>query len=465
MFDLSREEITGGSLRRALVVLATPILVQQAVLVGQQLIDVFWLGRLGPDRVAAVGLVAPLVGLLTVGSFVAYTGGQVMVSQRVGAEDEDAARRAGFHALVFVGGVNLLLALALAVGARDLVGLFLSGSTVVGYAATYLSILAFAHVFGGMSDSLEAAFTGWGDSRTPMIANVLAVLTNAVLDPFLIFGWGPFPAMGIAGAGLATALGYALGFAVALGATTLDRTAFGFTRDAITLRLDDLRELLTIGVPKAGQEAGRQVARLVVVAVVAAAAGASGLTAYTVGARISTVAFVPAIALGNAATSLVGQNLGAAQPERAHRATWLTVTAGTALIGAVGVVQFFVPVSVAHVFVPGLDGTALVLTVGYLQILALGYWALGAIWTVQAGFNGASRTDVSMYATLVQYWGVRVPVALLGAFVLGVGAWGAYWGVTISNVVAALGLGGYFSYAVRDGLFEDAVDQGAADPN
>ncbi|MFW5896356.1 MAG: MATE family efflux transporter, partial [archaeon] len=378
-FDLSSDDITDGSLRRALVVLATPILVQQLVLVGQQLVDVFWLGRLGPDPVAAVGLVAPIIGLLTVGSYVAYTGGQILVSQRVGAGSATAARRAGVHAVVFVGVVNLLFATGVALGASTVVGLFDAGERVAVFAATYLAILGFAHVFGGMSDAIEAAFVGWGDSRTPMVVNLVTVGTNIVLDPFFIFGWGPFPRWGIAGAALATMAGYALGLVVAIGATTLDRTPFSFTRDALVFRIETLRELARVGVPRAGQEAGRQVARLAVVAVVAGVAGAAGLTAYTVGARIASVAFVPAMALGSAATSLVGQNLGANQPVRAHRATWLGVAAGTSLIGAVGLVQFFLPVSIAHLFVPGLDGRALVLTVGYLQILALGYWALGAI--------------------------------------------------------------------------------------
>ncbi|MFB6134468.1 MAG: MATE family efflux transporter [Halanaeroarchaeum sp.] len=457
MFDLSPDEITDGSLGRALAVLATPILVQQAVLVGQQLVDVFWLGRLGADRVAAVGLVAPIVGLLTVGSYVAYAGGQILVSQHVGADEEAAARRVGFHALVFVGGVNLVVATVVASGASAVVGFFDPGQSVAGLAATYLSVLAFAHVFGGMSDALEAGFVGWGDSRTPMLVNVLAVGTNIVLDPFLIFGWGPFSPMGIAGAAYATLVGYAFGLSVAVTATALDRTAYGFTWNSVSLRLGTFRDLIAVGVPRAGQEVGRQVARIVVVGVVAAVAGGAGLTAYTVGARISTVAFVPAMALGSAATSLVGQNLGAGLPDRAHRATLLGVTAGTVLIGAVGIVQFFFPVSVARIFVPGLGGGALVYTVGYLQILALGYWALGAIWTLQAGFDGASRTDIPMYATVAQYWGIRVPIALLGAYALGVGVWGVFWAVTISNAVAAIGLGGYFSYQVYDGMLERAA--------
>jgi Na+-driven multidrug efflux pump len=178
--------------------------------------------------------------------------------------------------------------------------------------------------------------------------------------------------------------------------------------------------------------------------------GAAALTAYTIGARIATVVFVPAAAIGSVGTTLVGQNLGADNPARATRATWLGV-------GAVGVVQYLVPDVIAALFVPGIAGEALTLTVAYLQIIAFGYWALGTIWTVEAGFNGAGRTDVSMYATMLQYWAVRVPVAAVGAFVLGWGALGPFWAVTISNVAAAVGLVGEFRYSTGEGLHERAA--------
>ncbi|MFC7135763.1 MATE family efflux transporter [Halobaculum litoreum] len=199
-------------------------------------------------------------------------------------------------------------------------------------------------------------------------------------------------------------------------------------------------------------------ARLVVVAIVSVTGGAAALTAYTIGARVATVVFVPAAAIGSAGTTLVGQNLGANQPARATRATWLGVGVGAVGLGAIGVVQYLFPTAIAGLFVPGIEGEALGLSVAYLQILALGYWALGTIWTVEAGFNGAGRTDVSMYSTMLQYWAVRVPVAAVGAFVLGWGALGPFWAVTVSNVVAAAGLVGYFRYSTADGLHERAAE-------
>ena len=463
MFDLSSEDITEGSLGRALAYLSVPIVAQQLALVAQQIIDVFWLGRLSGDAVAAVGLIAPLIGLLVVPSQAVYIGSQVLVSQRVGTGDRPAARRAAFHGLV--GATTLMFVLAVLVNgvALDLTRLFDPGPDVTRLGATYLGALAFAYVFSTASDSVEAAFTGAGDSRTPLVANLVAIGTNVVLDPLLIFGWYGFPEFGIAGAAYATLVGYLLGGVVMLGATLSDRGGFSFGREAVGLDVEEFRALVSVGAPKAGQSVGRQAARVVVVAIISFTGGAAALTAYTVGARISTVAFVPAAGIGSASTTLVGQNLGAARPDRATRATWLGVTVGALGIGVLGVVQWFYPAFLATLFVPDIGAEALAYTVAYLQILAYGYWALGTVWTVEAGFNGAGKTEVSMYSTLLQYWGVRIPVAAVGAYVLGYGALGPFWAVTISNVVAAVGLCVYFRYSAAEGMFDRAANAATAD--
>lgn len=462
MFDVSAEEITEGSLGRALAYLSVPIVVQQFALVTQQVVDVFWLGRLSPEAVAAVGLVAPLIGLLVVPSQAVYIGSQVLVSQRLGTDDRAGARRAAFHGLVGATTVMSLLAVVVNGVAFDLAAVFDPGPRVARLAATYLGALAFAYVVTAASDSVEAAFTGAGDSRTPLVANLVAIGTNVVLDPFLIFGWYGLPRLGVAGAAYATLVGYALGAVVMLAAAVSDRGGLSLGRDAVGLDAAEFRALVDVGAPKAGQSVGRQAARLVMVAIVSATGGAAALTAYTVGARVSTVAFVPAIGIGSASTTLVGQNLGAARPDRATRATWLGVGAGAVGIGALGGVQWLCPDVLAALFVPGIAGEALVYTTAYLQILAYGYWALGAVWTVEAGFNGAGRTDVTMYSTLLQYWTVRVPVAAVGAFVLGYGTLGPFWAVTVSNVVAAVGLCAYFRYSTGAGMLDRAADDATA---
>lgn len=463
MFDVSSEDITEGSLGRALAVLATPLLFQNMVIVGQQVIDVFWVGRLGADAVAAIGLIAPINGILFLGSYIATTGGQITVSQRIGTGDVEGGRRATTHAFAVVGLLNLLLAVIVFLTADAITGALTGDRTVATLAAAYLTVLGFANVFQGLSDVVEASYLGWGESRVPTALNFLAVVLNVVLDPLLIFDWTPLPGFGIAGAAFATLLAFLISFGIGFLTLVTDVTVFTLRRESFAYDSTTIRRLLRVGTPKALQETGRQLARLVLVLIISVTGGAAALAAYTVGARVATVAFVPAQAIGSAATTLVGQNLGADRPDRASSATWLGVGAGAVLLGLVGVGQWFVPELLATVFVPTISGPTLAFTVTYLQILALGYWALGTIWTVEAGFNGAGRTEISMYSTLLQYWAIRVPVAAVGAFVLGYGALGPFWAVTISNVVAAVGLTGYFVRSTERGMLEQATDEARPD--
>ncbi|QLG28248.1 MATE family efflux transporter [Halorarum halophilum] len=457
MLDVSSKDITEGSLGRALAFLSVPIVAQQLALVAQQVIDVFWIGRLGEDQVAAVGLVMPLLGLFAAGTMAVFLGGQIVVSQRVGADDLPGSRRAAFHALVGAGVVGLLLAGVVNAFALDITQLFQPGDRVAQLGAIYLGTMVLSYTFSGMSDAMEAAFVGSGDSRTPLVVNLVAIVVNVVLDPILMFGMWRFDAYGIAGAAYATLVAYAVGLLIALGVALSGRGGFTLTRNAVGIDVDEFRALLDVGAPKAAQESGRQIARLVMVSIISVTGGGAALAAYTVGARISTVAFVPAIGLGSAGTTLVGQNLGADRPDRATRATWLGVGVGAVGVGVLGIVQWFVPGFLAEVFVPGIEGETLEYTIAYLQILALGYWALGAIYTVEAGFNGAGRTSISMYSTMLQYWTVRIPVAAVLAFGLGYGAHGPFWAVTVSNVVAAVGLCAYFRYSTDNGMLDRAA--------
>jgi len=463
MFDVSSEEITEGSLSKALALLAVPLVAQQVVVALGSVVDIFWLGRLNEAAVAAVGLVAPVHALISLPVLAAYTGGQILTSQSVGADQDERATRVPVHAALVGAGLALALAaltVFLAPVAVDLLG---AEGDVFPYAVTYLSTYMFAYVPMAVSDGLEGGFVGWGDSGTALALNVVSIGVNVVLDPFLIFGYGPFPEWGVFGAAMATIVGVTISALAAAAIAASGRREFALARDALSLRLSLFREVLEVGGPVGLQNAGRQAARLGMVAVVSIAGSTAALAAYNVGAQLATVAFVPAAGLADAATTVVGQNLGADRPDRARRTTWLSVAAAVGALSLVGAGQWLSPDLVARTFAPALDGEAFRLTVEYLKILALGYWALGAIYTFESGFNGASRTSVSMYATLVQYWGVRLPVAVLGVFVLNYTVLAAFWAVTLSNVAAALGLGVYFYYSADRGMLDRAASAAAAD--
>jgi len=467
VLDVSPEEITEGPLLRALLVLAAPLLVQNLVQVAQQVIDLFWLGRLSDAAVAAVGLAFPVYGLLlAVAVFAPFVGTQIVVSQRVGGEDVAGARRAVVGGLLIAVVLGAAVAAAASLGTRPLVDLLTvtRPRTVAGrvprLAAAYLGVVALGLPVFGLSDTTEGAFVGWGDTRVALYMNLLAVVVNAILDPVFIFGIGPAPALGIRGAALATVVGYGTAFLLGVALIARGRNGGMVSRTAMTADPGTVRAVLDVGVPVAGQHAARQIARVLVVAVVFATGGAAGLAAYVVGARVASIAFIPAQGLQQAGQSVVGQNLGAGRPERARRATRLGVGLAAGALAAVGAVQWTIPSAVTAVLAPQLGGPAADLSVSYLRILAYGYPAIGATYLLEAGFNGAGRTRTSMVATLAQFWVVRLPVAVLGGLVLGRGVLAVFWAVTLSNLAAAVGLGAYYRYAA-DGMLERAAGAAA----
>lgn len=461
MFDVTPEDITEGSLVRALTVLAAPLLVQNLVQVAQQTVDLFWVGRLGEQAVAAVGFNFPLVGLLTIALVGIFVGTQVLVSQRVGADDERGARRAAVQGVLLGVGTGAVVAVTVYQFAPTIIRAVSLGRltpAVTELAATYLAVWGFALIPAGISDALEAGFVGWGDSRASLYVNVTAVLLNVILDPFLILGWGPFEAMGVQGAALATVLGYVGGAILAISLAVSGVRPFALTRRALAVRLADIRELVDIGAPSAGEHAASQSVRVVIIGIVAAVGGPAGLAAYAIGARVASIAFIPATGLQQAAQSVVGQNLGAGNPLRAQRATWSGVAIAAGALTVIGTGQWLVPGPLTRVFVPDIGAAALDLSVQYLQILAYGYPAIGATYLLLAGFNGARRTRTSMIATLLQYWGIRLPLALGGILVLGLGVVAVFWAVTLSNVAAAIGAALYYRWSTANGMLDRAAD-------
>ena len=462
MVDVSREEITDGSLVRALLVLAAPLVVQNFVIVAQQVVDTFWVGRLGQDAVAAVGAVFPVTAILFSVTTVMMTGTQVLVSQRTGADDRSGARRATFHGATIALAAGTAVAAVVFVGAETIVSTLLSSEEVVPLAAVYLAWLAALFPFASVGDALEGGFIGWGDSKASMYANVSAVVVNVALDPFLILGWGPFPRLGMQGAALATGIGYATSFLLMAAMFLRGRGEFELTPDAVGFDVGEYREIIDIGLPRGAQSAAQQAVRVVIIALVSAVGGSAGLAAYNIGAQVATVAFVPAQGLASAAQSVVGQNLGADRPDRASRTTWIGAAIAAVALTALGVFQWVAPEFIVTTFVPDMSAEGVALAVDYLQILVLGYWAIGAMYLFQSGFNGARKTKVSMVAGLLKYWGVRLPIAAVGGLWLGYDVHAVFWAVTISNVVAAVGAGLYYYYTTNTGMLQRAAEQASA---
>ena len=481
MLDVSQEEITDGPIGRILLLLAAPLVAQNLVYVANALIDTFWLGRVSEDAVAAVGLSLPIQSLLGATVVVAAVGTQILVAQRVGADDESGARRVAVNGSLVALAITVAVALPVVLFAEELVAALGADPVLAATTATYLAIVIAVLPVGAVGDTVENCFTAYGDTRAVLHVSVASVLVNLVAAPVLIFGVGPIPALGVAGAALGTVLAGIVGLLhVLVYASGMYRDSFRLTRDAFVLDTSALREVVSVGLPLGGQRGVSELVRVLVVSLVAIAGGAAGVAAYTVGARVATLAIVPALGMQQAAQSMIGQNLGADEPGRARRTTTVGTGIVVAAFLALGVVQFRFAGTITDLLAPDLTATGRELSVLYLQLLAATYWGLGGTYTLLAGFNGASRTRTSFVADAVKYWGIRFPIAVaavpatatFGAFGVAVApglGWGVeavFWAVAVSNVLGFLGLGGYFYYTTRQGMFVNAAESaggGASD--
>ncbi|MES3162446.1 MAG: MATE family efflux transporter [Halorubrum sp.] len=478
MLDVSQEEITDGPVGRVLLLLAAPLVAQNLVYVANALIDTFWLGRVSENAVAAVGLSLPIQSFLGAVVVVAAVGTQILVAQRVGADDEAGARRVAVNGGLVALVVTLAVAVPVVVFAEEVVAVLGADPALAATTATYLAIVIAVLPLGAVGDTVENCFTAYGDTRAVLHVSVSSVLVNLVAAPVLIFGVGPVPALGVAGAALGTVLAGIVGLLHVLAyAGGVSRDSFRLTRAAFSFDAGVIRELISVGIPLGGQRGVSELVRVLVVGLVAIAGGAAGVAAYTVGARVATLAIVPALGLQQAAQSMIGQSLGADKPVRARR----TTTTGTGIIVAaflgLGVVQFLFAGTITDVFAPDLTATGRELSVRYLQLLAVTYWGLGGTYTLLAGFNGASRTRTSFVADAIKYWGIRFPIAVaavpatatFGAFGVAVSpglGWGVeavFWAVAISNAVGFLGVAAYFWYTTKRGMFEKAAEQATDD--
>lgn len=468
-FDQSPEDITEGPLTRALLILSAPLLVQNAVRIAEKIVDIFWVGHYSGDAVAAIGLATPILRfLLTTVIFAPFIGTQVLVSQRVGADDTTGARRMAFTGLTLSVVLGIAIGGLIFLGAGPLLDLIATvqptdaGGNVPRLATIYLEVLAIGIVFAAVSDVLEAAFLGWGDSRASLYMNGVTVVANLVLDPVLIFGLGPVPQLGMYGAALATVGSWLAGMILGVILFARGRAGWIITRDAIGFDGDEFRELLDVGLPSGVKGGVETTAGMVMTVIVFSTGGAAGLTAFTVGRRVSGAAFRATSALKQATQSIVGQNLGAGYPERAVRTTRIGVTITVSILTTLSVVLWVIPGTLTQLLVPAISPEGLALSITYLHILALAFPANAVLTMVKGGLNGAKHTKTTMLASMAQQWGIQLPIAVGGGLLLNGGITVVFWSNTVGAIVAAVALGGYYVVATRNGLFDRAAEGNAA---
>jgi len=441
-WTLIRESLSGvehdhtkGPINRALILLAIPMVLEMAMESVFAIADMLFVARLGADAVAAVGLTEAVLTLLyavAVGLGMSVT---AMIARRIGEKrKEDAAVAAG-QALW----IGLVLAIVIgitgAANARSLLELMGASAAVVNIGTGYTAVL-----FGGSGTILflfliNAVFRGAGDATIAMRALWLANGINLVLDPLLIFGLGPFPELGVQGAAIATTIGRGAGVVYQL------YCLFG-AAGRVRLRCHHLRtvppvmwRLLRLSAGGVAQFLIHTASWVVLVRIISLS-GSAAVAGYAIAIRIVDFTILPAWGLGNAASTLVGQNLGAGRPERAERSVWRACRLNMIFLITVGLIFVAWAPSLLRIF--STEPEVLRYGVDALRIISYGYgfYAVGMIM-VQA-FNGAGDTYTPTTINFFVYWLMQIPLAWLLSQQAELGAEGVFYAMLIAEALLAV---------------------------
>jgi putative MATE family efflux protein len=431
----AEHDYTSGSIGSALFLLAIPMVLEMGMESVFVLVDIFFVSQLGSDAVAVVGLTESVLTLLYAVAIGLSMGATAMIARRIGEGDRAAARATAGQVIWLGVAVSVLIGVPGIIFADELLRLMGGEEAVVAIGPGYAGTMLGGSATILMIFLLNAVFRGAGNAVIAMRALWLANGINIVLDPCLIFGLGPFPELGVTGAAVATNIGRGVGVAYQLWYLFGGRTGIRLGLRDLALRFDILMRLLRVSLPGAVQFVVAMASYVILMRLVAAF-GSEAIAGLTIGIRIFAFTFLPAWGLGNAAATLVGQNLGAGRPDRAEHSVWMAARWNAAVLLAVAVLFVLVPDWLAAPFTQ--DAVVLAYVADCLRIVSLGYgfYAVGMI--VTQAFNGAGDTDTPTWINFLCLWVVQLPLAWWLSRGLGWGPQGIFASIPIADSLLAV---------------------------
>jgi putative MATE family efflux protein len=430
-----QRDYTSGSLNRNIWLLAVPMVLEMGLVSLFRVADMFWVGKLGPEALAAITIGENIRWALSGLAMGQGIGGLAVVARRIGEKDEEGANHATLQAVILALGLALLISAVGYALSEPMLHLLGAQPEVMPEGLSFLQV-TFAGLAGFlMVPIVNSLLRGAGEARLALIVRVLSYGLGLLVEPILIFGWGPLPSLGVAGAALALVGSQWVGFLLQLGILLTGRARIRINLHQIRVDLPLMAKIFRIALPSTIQMTLRSFSRATLLGVVALY-GTYAVAAYGVAARVFMTVFVPGFGLGNAAATLVGQNLGAEKPDRAARSAWLisSYNAGFMIACSALIVPFAAPIIAAFNDTPGV----VALGSEALRIFAIGYVfsALGSV--LARGLDGAGNTLPAMVINLLTLWGLQIPLAWLFSSLLGWGTTGLWTGISIANVANGL---------------------------
>ena len=443
IFSLFRQALAGteqnfteGSINRAIFLLSVPMILEMAMESLLAVVDIFFISRLNNnDAVTAVGLTESVIALvysLAMGLGMAAT---AMVARRVGEQDKPGAAIAAVNALYIGAVVSVMITIVGLLFYKEILLLMGASQAVLDVGAGYTWWMLTGNFTIVALFLVNAIFRGAGNAAIAMQSLWIANILNMILDPLLIFGWGPVPSLGVEGAAIATNIGRGAGVLYQVYYLMGNRGIVQIKKESLKYDQVVVIRLLKVAAGNVGQFLISTASWLFLSRIIVNF-GSAAFAGYKIAIRVIIFTILPSWGMANAAATLVGQNLGAKQPERAEASVWKAGFLNMVFLGLVSIVFYFVSEPIMRIF--SSDTEVVSYGTQCLRIVAFGYVFYGYGMVIVQAFNGAGDSRTPTILNLFCYWLFQVPLAWFLAMKLELGAQGAFWAIAIAESVIAV---------------------------
>ena len=418
-----QKDFTSGSIRRALFMLAVPMILEMVMESLFAVVDVFYVSRVGIDALSTVALTEAVMMLaysIAIGLSMAAT---AFVARRTGEKNLKEASRAAVQAVYLAILISIPISLSGILFAPDILRLMGGSASVVAEGKNYTRIMLGGNIIIMLLFLNNAIFRGAGDASIAMRSLWLANFLNIALGPLFIFGPGPFPELGVTGAAVATTTGRSIGVLYQLWNYSTERSLIRIHRDDLRIKPAIIWEMFKVSLGGVSQFLISSASWIFVVRILATF-GSAAVAGYTIALRVIVFTILPSWGLSNAAATLVGQNLGAKQPDRAEKSVWTAAFYNMLFLALISVTFFAFARQIIAFF--STEPEVLRNGVRCLRIICLGYifYAYGMV--IGQAFNGAGDTRTPTAINLVCFWFIQLPLAYSLAKPLGLGPSGVF---------------------------------------
>ncbi|MVT06948.1 MATE family efflux transporter [Chitinophaga tropicalis] len=429
------KEFTSGSINRAIFLLSVPMILEMVMESLFAVVDIFFVSKLGKHAITTVGLTESMMTLVYTAAFGLSMAATAVVARRTGEKDADAAAHSAVQTLYIALALATVIGITGVIFAPDILTLMGASAEVRESGHIYTRIMLGGNLIVVLLFLINGIFRGVGDAAIAMRSLWIANILNIILCPIMINGWGPVPAFGLTGAALATTIGRGLGVCYQLYHLFGGKGLIMIKRSHLWPDGEVIWRLMKIAGGGTAQLLINTASWIFLVRLIARF-GEDAVAGYTVAIRVVIFTLLPASGMANAAAALVGQNLGAGQPDRAERSAWRAAFFNMVFLGMVSLMFLFSARSIIILFTQD----PLVVTYGAqcLQLVSVGYifYAFGMV--LSQSFNGAGDTRTPTIINLFAFWMLQMPLAWILAVMYNWGPAGVFWAISISESCLAI---------------------------